>query len=310
MTQKHCLSFDIEEHFQVSAFASPMRRRHWEHFESRVENNTLLISDLLSTRNMRATFFVLGWVAERHPNLVRKLASAGHEIASHGYEHELITAQTPKSFREDVRKAKRILEDITGQPVLGYRAPSFTITTETQWALPILAEEGYRYDSSIFPVAHDRYGMPGASPWLHELVMPSGKLYELPPSTIGMGRVRIPVAGGGYFRLFPYRVMHTLLKRIEAGGHPLVMYFHPWELDPHQPPMNGPWFSRFRHYNNLTKTQERLAQLLIDFSFAPIRDVISPVRLAANEQGAADLSAGASSYRLDQPALTHKAKSA
>lgn len=309
MTQKHCLSFDIEEHFQVSAFASPMRRRHWDHFESRVENNTLRILDLLSTRNVRATFFVLGWVAERRPNLVRKLASEGHEIASHGHEHELITAQTPKSFREDVRKAKRILEDLTGQPVLGYRAPSFTITTETKWALPILVEEGYLYDSSVFPVVHDLYGMPGATPWVHELETVSGSIFELPPSTIRLGGPRIAIAGGGYFRLFPYKITRALLKRLEAGGHPLVMYFHPWELDPDQPSMNGPWCSRFRHYHNLSKTQERLAQLLEDFSFAPLRDVISPVRGAAKGEGAADPSACRSLYALGRSvSLTHETK--
>lgn len=274
----HCLSFDVEEHFQVSAFASPMRRRHWDQFESRVERNTAKILGILAERNIRATFFVLGWVAERHPALVRTLAEQGHEIASHGYAHELITAQTPALFREDVRRAKQILEDIVGSPVQGYRAPTFTITSETQWALPILVEEGYAYDSSIFPIFHDRCGMPGARPWVHQLITDSGPLWEVPPSTFGLGAIRIPVAGGGYFRLFPYSILRQMLRNIEAEGHPLVMYLHPWELDPQQPRMNGPMFSRFRHYLNLDKTEERLRALLRDFAWAPVQEVIQPIR--------------------------------
>ena len=162
MSEKHCLSFDVEEHFQVSAFESPMRRRHWDMYESRVEKNTSRVLDALACHDTRATFFVLGWVGERFPHLVKQIASAGHEIASHGYGHELITAQTPSAFRNDVRKAKSILEQLVSQPIYGYRAPSFSIMKDTTWALSILAEEGYRYDSSIFPVFHDRYGMPSA----------------------------------------------------------------------------------------------------------------------------------------------------
>ena len=189
----NCLSFDIEEHFQVSAFESPMRRRYWEQFESRVEQNTLKILKQLSQKSVKATFFVLGWVAERHPGLVRAIDAEGHEVASHGYAHELITAQTTASFREDVRKTKRILEDIVGKSVCGYRATTFSITTETQWALPVLVEEGYLYDSSIVPVIHDRYGVPGASPWSYEIGTVSGPLQEIPPSTFKMLGVRIPV---------------------------------------------------------------------------------------------------------------------
>ncbi len=274
----HCLSFDVEEHFQVSAFASPMRRRHWDQFESRVEQNTYKILHLLERRGIKATFFVLGWVAERHPRLVKEIASLGHEIASHGYSHELITAQTPALFREDVRRAKGILEDLVGASVTGYRAPTFTITPETEWALPILVEEGYVYDSSIFPVIHDSYGFRGANPWCHQLNTTSGPLWEVPPSTIQLAGIRIPIAGGGYFRLFPYPVLRWMLRQVEAQGHPLVVYLHPWELDPHQPRMNGPLLSRFRHYVNLQRTEERLARLIEDFSFAPVREVIEPVR--------------------------------
>lgn len=287
----HCISFDIEEHFQVSAFASPMRRRHWDQFESRVEKNTEKILRLLSEFGVRATFFVLGWVAERHPALVRRLVAEGHELASHGYAHELIMAQTPATFREDVRKAKHILEGITGVPVLGYRAPSFSITSDTQWALPILVEEGYRYDSSIFPIGHDRYGLPGANPLSHELATTAGMLIEVPPSTVRVLGVRLPVAGGGYFRLLPYPALERLLRKVEAEGHPLVLYFHPWELDPEQPRMSGSLVSRFRHYLNLDKTEGRLRLLLKNFSCAPIKEVVGPLAVSrtcsAGARGAA-----------------------
>lgn len=297
----HCLSFDIEEHFQVSAFASPMRRRHWHQFESRVEKNAEKILDLLAHFEAQATFFVLGWVAERHPALIRRLVEEGHEVASHGYAHELIMAQTPSTFREDVRKAKRILEDIAGAPVLGYRAPSFSITSDTQWALPILAEEGYVYDSSIFPIVHDRYGLPGAKPWCHELTTSSGPLMEVPPSTVRVLGLRLPVAGGGYFRLLPYPVLERLLRKVEAQGHPLVLYFHPWELDPEQPKMNGSLFSQFRHYLNLDKTEERLRSLLADFKFAPVQKVINQPSMQRQSQQACR----ASHLRMPKEAIQH-----
>lgn len=277
MSVKHCLSFDVEEHFQVSAFESPMRRRHWNMYESRVEKNTSRVLDALARHDTRATFFVLGWVGERFPHLVKQIASAGHEIASHGYGHELITAQTPSAFRNDVRKAKSILEQLVSQPIYGYRAPSFSIMKDTTWALSILAEEGYRYDSSIFPVFHDRYGMPSANPYVHEILTESGVLWEVPPSVVRVLGLNIPVAGGGYFRLYPYFFLRWLLRRVEKQDIPLVMYLHPWELDPGQPRMEGPVFSRIRHYLNLSRTETRLNQLLQDFEFAPICKVIAPV---------------------------------
>jgi polysaccharide deacetylase family protein (PEP-CTERM system associated) len=280
-TFRHGLSFDVEEHFQVSAFDSPMRRRHWEAFESRVERNVERILCLLDKRNVKATFFVLGWVAERQPNLVKRIGHEGHEIGSHGYAHELITAQTPDLFREDVRRAKAVLEDIIGAPVLGYRAPTFTITAETRWALPILVEEGYRYDSSIFPIVHDRYGMPGAIATCHQIATSAGPLWEIPLSTAKIAGCRIPIAGGGYFRLFPYRMLRCLLRRVERTGQPLVIYLHPWELDPAQPRMNGPLFSRFRHYLNLGKTERRLSSMLEDFSFGPLCDLLGDIQSAS-----------------------------
>lgn len=273
----HCLTFDIEEHFQVSAFSSPMRRRHWDQFESRVAQNTEKILAMLAARDLRATFFVLGWVAEKYPSLVRRIVDDGHELASHGYAHELVTSQTQEVFREDIRKAKCILEDISGQPVFGYRAPSFSITKDSLWALQILVEEGYRYDTSVFPVVHDTYGIPGAAPHVHQLETEGGPLWELPPSTVELGRVRIPVAGGGYFRFCPYFLFKRLLRKSAQSGDPLVTYFHPWELDPFQPRMNGPLLSRVRHYTNLSRTEGRLVRLLDDFSFGAIREVVAPI---------------------------------
>jgi len=270
----HSLSFDIEEHFQVAAFDCPARRRHWEVLQSRVEKSTDIILALLDSANVKATMFILGWVAERHSGMVKRIANAGHEIACHGYSHELISVQNPATFREDVRRAKKILEDITGQSVLGYRAPTFSITKETTWALPILVEEGFLYDSSIVPAMHDSYGIPDSSPSLHSLDTSSGMLWEVPPSTCQLGWTRIPVGGGGYFRLFPYSIFRWFLTKVEREGHPLVMYFHPWELDPEQPKMKGSLLSKFRHYVNLQKTQKRMTWLLQDFHFSPIRETL------------------------------------
>ncbi|MDP1768798.1 MAG: DUF3473 domain-containing protein [Nitrospirota bacterium] len=280
----HALSFDVEEHFQVAAFWSTMRRRQWDNYESRVERNVEKILSILSTHGVHATFFVLGWVAQKHPELVRTIASYGHEIASHGFGHELITSQTPGLFREDVRNSKDILENIIGGPVHGYRAPSFTITSETKWALPILVEEGYVYDSSIFPIQHDRYGMPGANPWCHLLETQAGALWEVPPSTLRMGPIRLPIAGGGYFRLYPYQILRSFLTRAATEEQPLVMYFHPWELDPDQPRMEGSLVSKFRHYLNLRKTESRLQQLVKDFRFASIREAVDTVGVACADK--------------------------
>ncbi len=271
---RHGISFDIEEHFQVAAFDSAARRRHWNTQESRVERNTQVILDVLDQQGIKATMFVLGWVAERNKPLVKRIVDAGHELASHGYGHELITAQDSNSFREDVSRAKKILEDIGGKPVLGYRAPTFSITKETEWALPILVEEGYRYDSSIVPIVHDYYGIPGARPTIHTLSTNSGSIIEVPPSTCKLAGFTLPIAGGGYFRLFPYPILKKLLRRVEAQGQPLIMYLHPWELDPGQPRMRGSMLSQFRHYLNLDKVHGRLTQLLKDFSFGPIQALL------------------------------------
>lgn len=275
-THMHCLSFDVEEHFQVSAFWSEARRQQWDTHESRVENNTKKLVELLAQHDTKATFFVLGWVAERCPGLVKLLAGQGHEIASHGYGHELVSTQSPEQFRHDVRKAKCILEDLTGSPVLGYRAPSFSITDQSRWALAILVEEGYCYDSSMYD-RFQRSENARLNSGLVQIDTVAGRIWEISPSTLNVCGFQIPVAGGGYFRLFPYATSKTFLQRLERQGARLVMYLHPWEIDPEQPRMDGPWLSQFRHYLNLQKTQERLSRLLTDFRFGPMRDIICPV---------------------------------
>lgn len=269
----HCLSFDVEEHFQVSAFWSEARRQQWDRYESRVEDNTRKLVELLAQHGTKATFFVLGWVAERHPDLVKLLVGQGHEIASHGYGHELVTTQSPEQFRHDVRKAKDILEHLTGSPVLGYRAPSFSIMDESQWALPILVEEGYRYDSSMYD-RFQRSEKARGSNGIVQIDTSAGGIWEISPSTLNVWGFQIPVAGGGYFRLFPYATSKAFLQRLEKQGAKLVMYLHPWEIDPEQPRMDGSWTAQFRHYLNLHKMEKRLAALLGDFQFGSIAEVL------------------------------------
>ena len=275
---RHVLSFDVEEHFQVAAFWSSARRSQWEQSPSRVEQNTRKISDLLSVHSTKATFFVLGWVAERHPGLVKDLAQQGHEIASHGYGHELVHTQTPQQFREDVSRSKHILEDLIGKPVLGYRAPSFSITPQTEWAIRILIEEEYRYDSSIYNRFRSAPGTATANSGTYRIETEVGAIWEISPSTTNACGFQLPVAGGGYFRLLPYSASKMFLKNLEKQGSQLVIYLHPWELDPEQPRMDGPMLSKVRHYLNLNKTEQRLRWLLRDFSFAPINEVVRPVR--------------------------------
>jgi polysaccharide deacetylase family protein (PEP-CTERM system associated) len=269
-------SVDVEEHFQVSGFESVVRRDSWTGHESRVEANTLRILDLFDEVGTQATFFVLGWVAERHPELVRRIAGRGHEIASHGYSHRLIYTQTPDEFRDETERSKKLLQDLSGQPVDGYRAASFSITRRNLWALDILAESGFRYDSSLFPVLHDRYGIPGANRRLHELRTPAGhSLVEVPPSTVPVGRAILPVGGGGYLRLYPLRLTRWALERLNRReGLPLVLYIHPWEVDPGQPRIGAPWLSRFRHYYGLRSTVGKLRTLMTRYPFGTISRVI------------------------------------
>jgi polysaccharide deacetylase family protein (PEP-CTERM system associated) len=282
---RHVLSFDVEEHFQVEAFWSAARRHTWDQLASRVEGNTRKIVDLLSEHSTKATFFVLGWVAERHPGLVKNLAQQGHEIASHGYGHELVHTQTPAQFRKDVRRSKQILEDLIGRQVMGYRAPSFSISPQTKWAISVLIEEGYRYDSSIYNRFRGTPEIAVPRDGVYQLETEAGTIWEVSPSTMTVGGFQLPVAGGGYFRLLPYAASKICLKNLEKQGSQLVMYLHPWELDPEQPRMDGPVLSKVRHYLNLDKTEQRLRWLLKDFSFAPIKEVIRPIQVIVGGEG-------------------------
>jgi len=273
---RNALSIDVEDYFQVHALETVVRRADWRSYPSRVERNIRLVLQLLREEGTRATFFVLGWVADHYPHLVAEIAADGHEIATHGYWHELVYRQTPKQFAEDLQQAlratRRALDGDEGVQVLGYRAPSFSITRDSLWALDVLSGYGIRYDSSIFPLlAHDRYGIPNASRFLHRV---GGGLWEVPVSTVRSLERNWPVAGGGYFRLYPLWLTRWGIRRINAEGHPAVIYLHPWEFDPDQPHISGVGsLSRFRHYVNLARTESRLCHLLREFDFGPISEV-------------------------------------
>lgn len=262
----HALTFDIEEYFQVSGFEQAIPLEHWPIYQSRVEMPTRRILDILAEHGTSATFFILGWVAREHPQLVRDIAAAGHEIGSHSDLHRLVYRLSPDEFRDDLRRSKHALEDITGSAVASYRAPSFSITRRSLWALDILIEEGIRYDASIFPVLHDRYGIPNARKSIHRIRGASGELWEVPATVAGGRRFRLPVGGGGYLRLYPWRLTRRLLRSVERGGRPFVVYIHPWELDPDQPHLGiGSRLAQFRHYVNLKTTETKLHRLLDTF---------------------------------------------
>jgi polysaccharide deacetylase family protein (PEP-CTERM system associated) len=321
------LTIDVEDYFQVHAFSSVINPADWDNYESRVEHNTYRILEILSnsgvsnnsytsngsSNSIKATFFILGWIAERYPGLVRDIAAQGHEIASHGYRHELVTNQGPDEFRADVAKTKKILEDVTGEEVIGYRASTYSIIRKTLWALKILAEEGYRYDSSIFPVHHDVYGFPEAPRFPFKVNLngdvqtvrsfaaansfarsnrsnvpnDSNVFWEFPISTVRLFGQNLPVAGGGYFRLFPYWLVKRLLGHINrTEQRPFIFYLHPWEFDPGQPKIdNAPLKSKVRHYLNLDKVENRFRRLLSNFNFVPIRDLMDKKPFASTGEG-------------------------
>jgi polysaccharide deacetylase family protein (PEP-CTERM system associated) len=273
---RNALSFDVEDYFHAHAFSGIVRFEEWPSFEGRVVTNTRYLLDLLDEFRVSATFFILGWVAERHPALVREIAERGHEVGCHGYAHRLIYAMTPAEFHRDTQRARAAIEDATGAPILGYRAPTFSIIRESLWALDILYGEGFRYDSSIFPIVHDRYGIPNAPRFPHQITLPSGgKMAEFPLSTVSILGQRLPVAGGGYFRLAPYRLLRGFLSRInQREKQAAIIYLHPWELDPDQPRLPVGPLTRFRHYVNLRTTQGKLRALLTDFRFGPVGQVL------------------------------------
>ncbi|MDH5764701.1 MAG: DUF3473 domain-containing protein [Gammaproteobacteria bacterium] len=280
MVTQNALTVDVEDYFHVSAFAKSIKTQDWEKHPLRVENNTRRLLDLFDSYDTKATFFVLGWVAERVPDLIKDIADRGHEVACHGFSHQLVYSQSPKIFREETFRSKHLLEDIVQTPVRGYRAASYSITDKSRWALDILVEAGFEYDSSIFPVRHDRYGIPDAHEHPHIIKTPNdNSLVEFPLSTAKLFKYRLPVAGGGYFRLYPYAVTHAGLAQINRRQQPFIFYLHPWEIDPEQPKISASWLSRFRHYNNLDKCEGRLCRLLSDFKFTTAENVLVSLSL-------------------------------
>lgn len=274
---RNILTIDVEDYFQASAFDRIIGRDEWDHIESRVTMNTEMILELMAAKSVTATFFILGWVAERFPNLVTRIHSQGHEVACHGYSHKLIYQQTRQEFAEETRRAKSVLEDIIGRPVVSYRAASYSVTRKSQWALQILAEEGFQYDSSIFPIVHDRYGVPSAPRYPFRLKL-EGKmeLFEFPISTVRFLGINFPMGGGGYFRLLPYLATKKAVYRLNSrDGLPLIFYLHPWEFDPEQPRQRVGSSTRFRHYLNLKRTSDRFQCLLQDFEFGSMAEIAS-----------------------------------
>jgi polysaccharide deacetylase family protein (PEP-CTERM system associated) len=276
MTLRNALTIDVEDYFQVSGFERDIRREDWGTYSSRVVQNTRRILSLFDSRGIRATFFVLGWVADRYPGLVREIDEAGHEVGSHSYWHRLVYSLSPSEFREDLRRSRDVLQRITSGPITSYRAPSFSITSQSLWALDILADEGFKIDASVFPIRHHRYGIPEAPfhPYVHEAT--SGRLWEFPSSVSRIAKKNLPISGGGYFRLLPYRLTSRLLRRINNQlNQPFMFYIHPWELDPEQPRMRaGTHGARFCHYVNLKTTEAKLERLLSQFSFDRVDRVL------------------------------------
>ena len=275
MTLTNAMTVDVEDYFQVQAFACCIDRANWDHMPRRVEANMERILAQFDRAGVRATFFTLGWIAERHPGIVRAIVAAGHELASHGYGHELVHSLTPPAFREDAHRARAVLEDIGGAAVTGYRAPTFSIGPRNPWAYEVLEETGHRYSSSIYPVRHDLYGVPDAPRFPHR--PGHGALVEIPMTTVQLGGRNMPIAGGGYFRLMPYALFRAALRRFNRTERaPGIFYFHPWEIDPAQPRIaSAPRLSRFRHYVNLAAVPARLERLLRDFRWGRMDQVFA-----------------------------------
>jgi polysaccharide deacetylase family protein (PEP-CTERM system associated) len=273
----HILSVDVEDYFQVEAFAGSVSRESWNQWPSRVVANTQRVLDLFDEYNAKATFFFVGWVAERFPQLVRDVQSRGHELACHSYWHRTVYSVSPDEFRLDTRQAKRVIEDAAGVEVRGYRAPSWSITKSCLWALDILAEEGFTYDSSIYPIHHDLYGVPGAKRFPYTHACGNGlELREFPPATLRFAGANFPVAGGGYLRIFPSPFTEHAFRAFEKNyGERIVVYLHPWELDPEQPRIHGPLKSRLRHYSSLRRMRDKVAAILSRHRFQRFSDVLA-----------------------------------
>jgi polysaccharide deacetylase family protein (PEP-CTERM system associated) len=265
----NAMTIDVEDYFQVSAFKTNILPSTWDSLPCRVERNMDVVLGKLSEKNVKATFFTLGWVADRFPETVRRIVAEGHELASHGYGHQMITDLSLAQFKEDVIRSKLLLEDVSGQPILGYRAPSFSVGPTTLWAQDVLAETGHRYSSSIYPIKHDLYGMPDAPRFAHRL---KNGLVEIPATSIRISNRNLPSSGGGFFRLFPMWLSKKAISRVNnVDQQPAIFYCHPWEFDPGQPRIEGAsWKSKFRHYVNLHTTADKFSQLLSEFKWAPM----------------------------------------
>ena len=276
----NALSVDVEDYFQVSAFEGVIARERWDAMEWRIERNVERILELFDAHDAKATFFILGWLAERLPGMIRRIAGAGHEIASHGMLHQRVTSLDRGAFRADIRRSKTLLEDVSGQPVVGYRAPSYSIGRDNLWALNELAASGYRYSSSIYPIHHDHYGMPESPRFAF---VPTHGFLEVPVTTFTLGGRSFPCGGGGYFRLYPYAVSRWAIRRVNRhDAQSAVFYFHPWEIDPGQPRIAGvPPKTRIRHYLNLGRTETRLTRLLRDFRWDRMDRVFAPALASA-----------------------------
>jgi polysaccharide deacetylase family protein (PEP-CTERM system associated) len=294
------LSVDVEDYFHVEAFADKIRYEHWDSYEHRVEHNVARILGIFDKHRVKGTFFILGWVAETFPHLSRQIAMAGHEIGCHGYAHRRLQTLTPAQFRDDLKRATALLTDQVQRPIHCYRAPSFSVVGSTMWALDVLAEEGYLFDSSIFPVRHDLYGMPEAERFPHWQLGPQGhRLFEFPPSTVRSARNNWGVAGGGYLRLAPYGPTHWAIRHInEVERQPAMVYFHPWEIDPDQPVVEAGIRSTLRHYTNLKTMSTKIERLLKDFQFTTLSDACAQhpayrMRIPAFSEAVKSMAAGA-----------------
>ena len=284
----HFFTVDVEEHFHVSAFEGIVRREQWDEQPSRVERNVDRLLELLAHHDALATFFIVGWVARRQPTLVRRIADAGHEIASHSYWHRRVNLLPPEVFRADIRECKQVLEDAVGRPVYGFRAPSFSIRPGTEWAFDVLLEEGHRYDSSLFPIKRPDYGYPAASPEPHLIKRESGTLLEVPMATTSFGSLRLPAAGGGYLRHFPLAIIRRALREHARRGIPAMTYIHPWEIDPDQPRFQVPLLTRLRHYRGLGHTFARLDKLMAGARFTSVAKYFDIPALALGADGQTD----------------------
>ena len=290
---EHIFTVDVEEYFHVGAFEKVVSRKDWGSYPSRVDASIDLLLDLLARHGATGTFFTLGWIADHHPRVVRRIAQAGHEIASHGYWHRRVDTLAPEEFRQDVRASRAVLEDVCGARVSGFRAPNFSIRPGCEWAFDVLLEEGFRYDSSLFPIRRPGYGYRAAPVVPHVVHRASGSLCELPLATTSWYGARIPAAGGAYLRHFPFGVIRRCLREHTDSGIPATFYLHPWELDPEQPRLPVGWLTRARHYGGLSRVRPRLEQLLAEFRFTSATRCLklqnlAPRTLSAKVSNAAD----------------------